>query len=93
MVAVEVLLVGEREVRRTRAGTDYMRLSLTDRTGAVTAVVWDNVGQAGEPIRVIGTFSEHPRYGPQIIVTDVLAPLEVDWERLLDSPAVPIAEL
>jgi 3'-5' exoribonuclease len=95
----QVLLVREREIRRTRAGADYMRLSLADRTGAVPAIVSDDVDSAaatataGEPVRVIGTFSEHPRYGPQLTVQSVLAPLEVDWERLLDSPATPVTEL
>jgi 3'-5' exoribonuclease len=95
----QVLLVRDREIRRTRAGADYMRLSLADRTGAVPAVLWDDIDQAaatatsGEPVRVIGTFSEHPRYGPQLTLQSVLAPLEVDWERLLDSPATPVTEL
>jgi len=76
-----------------------MRLSLPDRTGIVPAVVWDDVETvaattaAGEPVRVIGTFSEHPRYGPQLTLQGVLPPLEVDWERLLDSPAIPVVEL
>jgi 3'-5' exoribonuclease len=95
----QVLLVRDREIRRTRSGADYMRLSLADRTGVVPAVVWDDVEKAaaaataGEPVRVIGTFSEHRRYGPQLTVQSVLAPLEVDWERLLDSPATPVKEL
>jgi hypothetical protein len=95
----QVLLVREREIRQTRTGADYMRLALADRTGVVVAVVWDDVDEAaatataGEPVRVIGTFSQHPRYGPQLTVQSVVAPLEVDWERLLDSPATPLAEL
>jgi 3'-5' exoribonuclease len=95
----QVLLVREREIRRTRSGADYMRLSLADRTGVVPAVVWEDIEEAaatataGDPVRVIGTFSQHPRYGPQLTVQSVLAPHEVDWERLLDSPATPVAEL
>jgi 3'-5' exoribonuclease len=95
----QVMLVREREIRCTRTGAEYMRLSLADRTGVVPAVVWDEVERAaavataGEPVRVIGSFSEHPRYGPQLTVESVLAPLEVDWERLLVSPATPVAEL
>jgi hypothetical protein len=42
----QVLLVRDRELRRTRTGADYMRLSLADRTGVVPAVVWDEVEQA-----------------------------------------------
>jgi 3'-5' exoribonuclease len=95
----QVLLVRTQEIRRTRAGADYMRLSLADRTGVVPAIVWEDIEDAaatatsGEPVRVIGTFSEHPRYGPQLTVESVLTPLEVDWERLLYSPAAPVAEL
>ena len=95
----QVLLVREREIRRTRAGADYMRLALADRTGIVAAVVWDDVEEAaaaaaaGEPVRVIGSFAEHPRYGRQITVHSLLAPVEIEWERLLDAPAIPIAEL
>jgi 3'-5' exoribonuclease len=95
----QVLLVRGREIRRTRAGAEWMRLSLADRTGVVPAVVWDDIEEAvatataGDPVRVIGSFSEHPRYGPQLTVQSVLAPLEVDWERLVDSPATPVAEL
>ena len=76
-----------------------MRLSLADRTGVVAGLVWDDVEQAsataaaGEPVRVIGTFSEHPRYGPQVTVDALGIPLEVDWERLLDAPARPSREL
>ena len=89
----------EREIRQTRAGADYMRLALADRTGVVPAIVWDDVkgasatATAGQPVRVIGTFSEHARYGPQITVRSLIAPSGVDWEQLLDSPAEPIAEL
>jgi 3'-5' exoribonuclease len=95
----QVLIVRERELRRTRGGEDYMRLALADRTGVVTAVVWDDVDEAaaaamaGEPVRVIGNFAQHPRYGPQITVHSLLPPVEIDWERLLDAPATPVAEL
>ena len=95
----QVLLVREREIRRTRAGSDYMRLALTDRTGTVVAVVWDDVEAAsaataaGEPVRVIGSFAEHPRYGRQITVDSLLDPGEIEWDRLLDAPAISIPEL
>ena len=44
-------------------------------------------------MRVIGSFAEHPRYGRQITVHSLLDPGEIEWERLLDAPAIPIAEL
>jgi 3'-5' exoribonuclease len=93
----QVLLVREREIRHTRAGADYLRLALADRTGTITAIMWDDVEQAaaaaGEAVRVIGNFAEHPRYGRQITVHSLLAPIEIDWDRLLDSPAIAAAEL
>jgi 3'-5' exoribonuclease len=94
-----VLLVRESEIRQTRTGADYMRIALADRTGVVDAVVWEDVQQAaatataGEPVQVVGACSEHPRYGRQVIVESVRAPLEVDWARLLESPAIPVAQL
>jgi 3'-5' exoribonuclease len=94
-----VLLVREREIRWTRAGANYMRLALADRTGTIAAVVWDDVDEAaatatsGEPVRVIGSFAEHPRYGRQITVQSLLVPFEVNWERLIDAPITPVPEL
>ena len=38
-----VLLVRERELRTKRDGSEYLRLSLGDRTGTVPAVLWDGV--------------------------------------------------
>jgi hypothetical protein len=40
-----VLLVRQIELRQTRDGTAYLRLTLADRSGAVPAVKWD----AGTP--------------------------------------------
>ncbi len=95
----QVLLVRDSEIRQTRAGADFMRLSLADRTGVATGVVWDDVdhaaetARAGKPIRIVGTFSQHPRFGPQLTVEALERPLEVDWDLLLDSPLTPVAEL
>lgn len=88
----QVLLVRDVQMRQTRTGSDYMRLSLADRTGVITGLVWDEVERAsatartGDPVRVIGTFSRHPSYGPQVTVQALDIPPEVDWERLLDGP-------
>ncbi len=59
----QVVLVRNSEIRQTRAGADFMRLSLADRTGVVAGVVWDDVDQAsvtarvGEPVQPSGTAS------------------------------------
>ena len=95
----QVLLVRNHELRQTRAGADYIRLSLADRTGVVTGMVWDDLehasstARAGEPVRVTGVFSEHPRYGRQVTVRGLRRPEHVDWDRLTHVPATPVAEL
>jgi 3'-5' exoribonuclease len=95
----QVLLVRDVQMRQTRTGSDYMRLSLADRTGVITGLVWDEVEHAyattrtGDPVRVTGTFSRHRSYGPQVTVQSLDIPLEVDWERLLDGPVANAREL
>jgi 3'-5' exoribonuclease len=95
----QVMLVRDSELRQTRSGANFMRLALADRTGVVTGLVWDDVENAsatarpGDPVRVVGKFSQHPRFGPQLTVEALDIPLEVDWDRLLDGPATPVGEL
>ena len=68
----QALMVREVEVRHRRDGSEYLKLALGDRTGVVTAMVWEEVGRArelfraGEAVWVVGTFSVHPRFGPQL---------------------------
>ena len=62
-------------------------------------MVWDDLehasstARAGEPVRVTGVFSEHPRYGRQVTVRGLRRPEHVDWDRLTHAPATPVAEL
>jgi DNA polymerase III alpha subunit len=95
----QVLLVRNHELRHTRAGADYIRLSLADRTGVVTGMVWEDLehasstARAGEAVLVTGVFSEHPRYGRQVTVRALQRPEHVDWDRLTHAPATAVAEL
>src|SRR3984957_13288999 len=95
----QVLLVGESELRTTRAGGRFMKLSLSDRTAAVAGIIWDDVDRArqivrrGEPLRLSGTFSDSTRYGRQLTVRAFDEPTSVDWNRLVAGPTLPIAEL
>src|SRR5215212_6687449 len=67
-----ILLVRARELRTKRDGSEYLRLTLGDRTGSVAAVVWDGVAdlsavcESGAVVRVQGRYAVHPRYGCQI---------------------------
>src|ERR1700722_16029289 len=95
----QVLLVGEPELRTTRAGGQFVKLTLSDRTAAVAGVIWDDVDRArgivrrGEPLRLSGTFSDSTRYGRQLTVRAFDEPTSVDWNRLVAGPTLPIAEL
>jgi 3'-5' exoribonuclease len=90
----QALLVREIEVRRRRDGGDYLKLSLGDRTGSVAAMVWDGISdargvcRAGEVVWVLGRFSLHPRFGPQLAVQHLRAaePHEYVYDELVDGP-------
>jgi 3'-5' exoribonuclease len=90
----QVLLVRELERRSRRDGGEYLRLLLGDRTGAVAAMVWEELQETaelarpGEPVRVCGRYALHPRFGPQINLRALLAaePGSFDPRDLLDGP-------
>ncbi len=91
----QVLLVRASERRSRRDGGDYLRLQLGDRTGAVVAMVWEDLLEMerlalpGAPVRVSGRYTVHPRFGPQINLRS-LAPADPEsfsLEDLLDGPA------
>ena len=90
----QVLLVRAIERRSRRDGGDYLRLQLGDRTGAVVAMVWEDLPEVerlavpGAPVHVSGRYTVHPRFGPQINLR-LLAPAEPEsylLEDLLDGP-------
>src|SRR4051794_5797101 len=97
----QVLMVREVELRRRRDGAEFLRLSLGDRTGSVAAVVWDGVADCapharpGVPARVLGRFTQHPRYGAQITVRTLLPPAEGSFSLtdLLDGPPRALADM
>jgi 3'-5' exoribonuclease len=91
----QVLLVREVERRPRRDGSEFLRLTLGDRSGRVPAMVWDGVREASElactgaPVRVIGRYVVHPRYGPQVNIRALRPadPESFELEDLLDRPA------
>jgi 3'-5' exoribonuclease len=96
-----VLLVREVETRLKRDGSEYLRVTFGDRTGQLTAMVWDAVREvapllrAGEPVRVIGRYELHARYGPQLSLRAVRVPEHDSFalEDLLDGPLRDVAEM
>ena len=95
----QVLLVRESELRKRGDGSEYLKLSLGDRTGAVVGIVSDGardlegVCDPGACVHVSGRYELHPRYGAQITVRRVrpAEAHEYDLEQLLDGPLRPVA--
>jgi 3'-5' exoribonuclease len=88
----QVLLVRERELRTRRDGSELLRLTLADRSGAVTAIAPPGFAGAAAPggcVRVAGRYELHPRLGAQLALRDLrLAdPGEYEPADLLDGPA------
>jgi 3'-5' exoribonuclease len=96
-----VLLVRELERRARRDGGEYLRLSLGDRTGMVTCMVWEELDaaaellSAGSPVHVRGRYTVHPRFGPQINLRELAPAVAGTYapEELCDGPAKPLAQM
>ena len=97
----QVLLVRDAERRQRRDGGEYLRLQLGDRTGAVVAMVWDELAEvddlarSGNPVHVRGRYTVHPRFGPQINLRGLAeaAPGSYAPEDLLDGPARGVEQM
>ena len=95
----QVLVVRETSLRRRSDGSEFLRLSVGDRSGSVIAVASERVRELadlcerGTFMHVRGRFELHPRYGPQIALAGVrqAEPHEYDLEVLLDGPPRPVA--
>lgn len=63
--ADDVFVLYEKILSQKKDGSDYLNITLSDRTGKIKAVVWDNVGKvaagsnAGDFVHVRGTVSEY----------------------------------
>ncbi len=97
----QVLLVRAVDVGCKRDGREFLKLDLGDRSGVVSAMIWDGVAElqphvrAGVPVRVIGRFDDHPRYGAQITVRALRrpAPGSFDPADLVDGPPRGVAPM
>ncbi len=90
----QVLLVRDVEVRRRRDGGEYLKLTLGDRTGSVLAMVWEDIAdlrelcRLGEVVHVVGRYSMHARFGPQLVVEALRAARDGEFvpDELMDGP-------
>ena len=93
----QVLLVRGVELRTKRDGAQFMKLALGDRTGQLTAIVWEGVAEmrelcvAGQPVHVRGRYEVHVRWGPQVALRSLAAaaPGSFAAEDLVDGPPRP----
>ncbi|MEA2141662.1 MAG: 3-5 exoribonuclease [Solirubrobacteraceae bacterium] len=92
-----VFVVRDRARREKRNGDAYLKLRLSDVTGMVEAVVWDEVDAfheataPGNIVRVDGRFAVDSRYGGCITIRTVreAASHEYDGRDLHDAPPHP----
>ncbi len=87
--------------RQRRNGDAFLKLQLGDVSGAVEAVVWDNVEElapvcgSGSVVRVLGRFAVDERYGAAITVQRMRAAIEGEYDLadLTESSPVPYAQM
>jgi 3'-5' exoribonuclease len=90
----QVLLVRAAERRRRRDGSEFVKLTLCDRSGAVTAMVWDELARAlelcraGSPVHVHGRYEVDERWGAQIAIRALQPAIDGSYDRrdLIDGP-------
>ena len=97
----EVFLVRAHTRRQKRNGESFLKLQLGDTTGAVEAVIWDEVEAlapicpTGSVIRVLARYSVDERYGAGLTVKRMRAAKEDEYElaELTEAPARPYEEM
>ena len=90
----QVLLVRAAELRTRSDGTQFLKLSLGDRTGRLAAIAREDVAaarelcQTGRAIHVRGHYEIHPRWGAQLALRalDEAAPGSFAFDDLVDGP-------
>jgi 3'-5' exoribonuclease len=96
-----VLVVREAELRTKRDGSQYLRLTLGDRTGSLPANVWDDVAACAElatvgaAIRVSGCLQVSGRHGTELKLRAICAaePGSFDLAELVDGPPRSAAQM
>jgi 3'-5' exoribonuclease len=96
-----VFLVRDRSLRKKKNGEDFLRLTLSDSTGSVPALCWDDateahdVAEPGAVVRVEGRYAVSDRFGPQLTVNLLAAagPSDYALTDLLDGPAMSIGQM
>jgi 3'-5' exoribonuclease len=97
----EVFVVRSHTRRQRRTGEPFLKLQLGDMSGAVEAVIWDEVEAlapicpAGSIVRVLGRYTVDERYGAAVTVKRMRVAAEHEYELgdLTEAPPVPYEQL
>jgi 3'-5' exoribonuclease len=97
----EVFVVRAHTRRQRRNGDPFLKLQLGDMSGAVEAVIWDEVEAlapicpAGSVVRILGRYSVDERYGAAVTVKRMRAAAEHEYELsdLTEAPPVPYEQM
>ena len=97
----EVFVVRAHTRRQRRNGEPFLKLQLGDTTGAVEAVIWDEVDAlapicpAGSVVRILGRYSVDERYGAAVTVKRMRVAAEHEYELgdLTEAPPVPYEQM
>ncbi len=97
----QVLLVREREHRTRSDGSEFLRLTLADSTGSVTAVLRKGIADCagvcvpGAAVHVTGRYGVHPRHGAQLQLEALRVAREDEFEldELLTASPLPPAQM
>jgi 3'-5' exoribonuclease len=100
-LVAQSVLVRSAELRRRHSGEEFLKLTLADRSGSVTAILTDGIGHArelcaaGAPVWVTGRFLNHGRFGPQLMLDSLRLAEEGEYEiaELRDGPARSVAQM
>ena len=97
----EVFVVRGHTRRQRRNGEPFLKLQLGDTTGAVEAVIWDEVEvlapicPTGSVVRILGRYAVDERYGAAVTVKRMRVAAEDEYELadLTEAPARPYEEM
>jgi 3'-5' exoribonuclease len=96
----EIFVLAEKRLAQKKDGANYLTLRLSDRTGSLSAVAWDNVEKlasssaAGDFVRIAGNVGEY-RGELQIIVKEMTAvdPASVTAADFLPATAQDVDQM
>jgi 3'-5' exoribonuclease len=96
-----VFAIREREMRPRRDGGEWLRLVVSDRTGSMEAVAWEDAAERfacarpGSVVHISGRFGIHPRYGPKVTIEAIRPANEGEYDpgEIAEGPPVSVERL